>query len=494
MSSAREPIASVKLAAEMVIGGRGVAALSGETFPTLNPATGRTLAQIPKGDGADVDAAVKAARKAFDEGPWPRMKPAERKGLLLRYAVLVEEHSQELAQLEALEAGKPISDCRAIDLPETVNILRWHAEAADKIYDQLSPSGSAVVSMIVREPIGVVGAVLPWNYPLMVAALKVGPCLASGNTMVLKPAEQTSLSTIRLCELAAEAGLPEGVVNVVTGFGETVGKAIGLHGQIDCVGFTGSTDVGRLFLKYSAQSNLKRILLECGGKSPMIVMDDAEDLAAVAAHATFAAFCNMGENCTANARLLVHRNIKDALLAQIVDKTDQWIVGDPLDEATRVGALIERDHMGKVLGHIHDALNAGAQLVRGGRQVREDSGGYFVEPTIFDRVSPAIRLSREEVFGPVLGITTFDSLEEVITLANDTDYGLQASVFTGSRKTAHYIARAVRAGTVAVNCYSEGDIATPFGGYKISGFVGREKSLAAHDQYCELKTIWNDMS
>lgn len=494
MTGPRDAFASLRFPTMMVIGGRSVTALGGETFPTLNPATGRTLAEIPRGSEVDVDAAVKAARKAFDEGPWPRMKPAERKTLLLRFAALVEEHSQELGRLEALEAGKPIADCYTIDLPETVNILRWHAEAADKIYDQLSPSGIGVVSMIVREPIGVVAAVLPWNFPLMVAALKLGPSLASGNTVILKPAEQTSLSTIRLCELAMEAGLPDGVVNVVTGFGETAGKAIGLHQEVDCVGFTGSTEVGRLFLKYSAMSNLKRILLECGGKSPMIVMDDAEDLDSVAGHAAFAAFWNMGENCTANARLLVHKNVKDLLLDRVVEKADEWVVGDPLDEATRVGALIESEHMGKVLGHVQDALKEGAQLVRGGQRVREDSGGYFVEPAILDRVSPAMRLSREEVFGPVLGITTFASVDEAIALANKTQYGLQASVFTGSRKTAHRVAREVRAGTVAVNCYSEGDITTPFGGFKNSGFVGREKSLAAHDQYCELKTIWNDMS
>jgi len=494
MAISGQEIQALKVSTKMIIGGRGVAARDGQTFPTLNPATGRVLAQIPRGGEADVDAAVISARTAFDQGPWPRMKPAERKGFLLRYAALVEKHSRELGTLEALEAGKPIADCYSIDLPETVNILRWHAEATDKNYDQLSPSGSGVVSMIVREPIGVVGAVLPWNYPLMVAALKLGPSLASGNTVVLKPAEQTSLSTIRLAELALEAGLPEGVVNVVTGFGVPVGKAIGLHSGVDCVGFTGSTEVGRMFLRYSADSNLKRVLLECGGKSPMIVMEDAEDLEAVAGHAAFSAFWNMGENCTANARLLVHARIKDALLQKIVKKAEEWIVGDPMDETTRVGALIEREHMEKVLGHIREAASMGATVIRGGEQVREESGGFFVAPTIFDAVTPAMRLSREEVFGPVLAMTTFGSVEEAIELANNTAYGLQASLFTESRKTAHRVARAVRAGTVSVNCYSEGDMTTPFGGYKMSGFVGREKSLTAHDQYCELKTIWNDMS
>lgn len=483
-----------RLPDKMLIGGRKVAAADRRTFDTLNPATGRALAQVPMGAEADVDAAVAAARAAFDEGPWPRMKAAERKLLLLRLAALVEERTEELALMEALEAGKPITDCRTIDLPETVNILRWHAEAADKLYDQLSPSGMGIVSMIVREPIGVVGAVLPWNYPLMVAALKLGPCLAAGNTIVLKPAEQTSLSTLRLGELALEAGLPEGVINVVTGFGHTVGRALGLHPGVDCIGFTGSTEVGRLFLQYSAQSNLKRVLLECGGKSPMIVMEDAEDMPAVAGHAAFAAFWNMGENCTANARLLVHRDVKDEFLEKVLEKSNEWNVGDPLEETTRVGALIEEEHLAKVLRHVRDAVDAGASLVRGGGRVREESGGYFVEPVILDRVSPSMRISREEVFGPVIAITTFTSVDEAVALANGTEYGLQASLFTASRKTAHRVSRTLRAGTVSVNCYSEGDITTPFGGFKLSGFGGREKSLSAHEQYCELKTIWNDLS
>lgn len=484
----------VAFSTHCIIGGRGAPAQSGETFTTLNPANGEVLAEVAKGDEADVDLAVRAARRAFDEGPWPRLSPAERKAAMLRFATVVEANLDELAMMEALEAGKPISDCMAIDLPDTINTLRWHAEAADKLYDQLSPSGPSVVSMIVREPVGVVGAILPWNFPLMMAAWKLGPILATGNTVVLKPAEQTSLATIRLAELAVEAGIPDGVINVVPGFGESAGRAIGLHPGVDCVAFTGSTDTGRLFLRYAADSNLKRVLLECGGKNPMIVMADAEDLDTVAAHATNAIFWNMGENCSSNSRLLVHESRKDALLERILARSHDWVVGDPMDSATRVGPLIERAHFDKVMAHIETAQAEGARLLRGGRQVLGDSGGYYIEPTVFDQVNPHMRLACEEVFGPVLAVSTFSTPEQAIAMANDTDYGLAASVFTANNKTAHNAARAIRAGTVAVNCYGEGDISTPFGGYKQSGFGGRDKSLAAHDQYCELKTIWMDLS
>ncbi len=494
MQKTNDNCSLVKLSTRMIIGGRPVEAANSKTFDTINPANGQVLAQISEASEKDVDRAVKAARKAFDEGPWPRMSPAERKVHLQRFATLIEANAEELAMMESLEAGKPITDCMEIDLPETVNTIRWHAEAADKIYDQLSPSGPGVVSMIVREPVGVVGAILPWNFPAMMAAWKLGPILASGNTAILKPAEQTSLSTIRIGELAAEAGLPDGVINVVPGFGEVAGKAIGLHPGIDCVGFTGSTETGRLFLKYAADSNLKRVLLECGGKNPFVVMADVEDLDTVADHATNSVFWNMGENCSSNSRLIVHKSIKDALVEKIAERARDWVVGDPTDAATRIGPMIEQAHMDKVLENIAAAKKDGADLVLGGKQVRKDTGGFFVEPTIFDGVSSKMRLAREEVFGPVLAVQTFETPEEAIAMANDTEYGLAASIFTGSNKTAHMAARAIKAGTVAVNCYGEGDITTPFGGYKLSGFGGRDKSLSAHDQYCEQKTIWIDLS
>lgn len=477
-----------------VIGGRSVASESGKTFDTINPATGQPLTQIAECTAADVDRAVAAARAAFDDGPWPQMSPAERKAILQRFATVIEANAEELAELEALEAGKPISDAFGVDLPETVATIRWHAEAVDKINDQVTRSDPAFLSMVVREPIGVVAAVMPWNFPIMMAAWKLGPALAEGNTMVLKPAEQTSMSTIRLAELATEAGIPDGVINVVPGFGEVVGKALGEHMGVDCIGFTGSTETGRLFLHYAADSNLKRVLLECGGKNPMIVMPDVEDLDVVADHAVNSIFWNMGENCSSNSRVLVHESQKDALLELIVERAQDWVVADPMTTACRIGPLIEESHMDKVLGHIEQAKREGARLVYGGSRVLAETGGYYVQPTIFEGVTPDMALSREEVFGPVLAVMSYASPEEAIAIANDTEYGLAASVFTSSNKTAHTAARRVRAGTVSVNCYGEGDHGTPFGGYKLSGFSGRDKSLAAHDQYCELKTVWMDLS
>ena len=483
-----------KFPTRAVIGGRSVDAADGKTFATLNPATGQPLARIAECAAVDADRAVAAARAAFDDGPWPRMSPAERKTILQRFATEVEANAEELAELEVLESGKPISDALGIDLPETVGTLRWHAEAVDKICDKISPSDPGCLSMIVREPVGVVAAVLPWNFPIMMAAWKLGPALAEGNTMVLKPAEQTSMSTIRLAELAAEAGVPDGVVNVVPGFGEVVGKALGEHMDVDCVGFTGSTETGRLFLHYAADSNLKRVLLECGGKNPMIVMPDVEDLDNVADHAANSVFWNMGENCSSNSRLLVHESLKDELLELILERAQDWVVADPMQTACRIGPLIEKAHLEKVLGHIEQAKSEGARLVCGGERVLTETGGYFVQPTIFDDVTPEMQLAREEVFGPVLAVMTFKTPEEAIALANDTEFGLAASVFADCNKTAHNAARRIRAGTVSVNCYGEGDHGTPFGGYKLSGFGGRDKSLAAHDQYCELKTVWMDLS
>ena len=477
-----------------IIGGRSVDAMSGKTFETFNPANGKVLAKIARCEKADADVAVEAARNAFENGPWPKKSPAERKVILQRFATLIEAHTDELAELEAIEAGKPISDCIEIDLPETVGTIRWHAEAADKIYDQLSPSGSGVVSMIVREPIGVVAAILPWNFPLMMAAWKLGPILAEGNTVILKPAEQTSMSTIRLAQLATEAGIPDGVINVVPGLGEEVGKALGEHMGIDCVGFTGSTETGRMFLRYSADSNLKRVLLECGGKNPLVVMPDAADLDVVADHAANSIFWNMGENCSSNSRVLIHSSLKAEFIELLLERTRDWVIADPLDSACRLGPLIEEEHMKKVLSHIEKAKKEGAKLICGGNRVMAESGGYFVEPTIFDEVSPKMSIAKEEIFGPVLAILTFETPEEGIAMANDTEYGLTASVFSASNKTAHNAARQIRAGTVSVNCYGEGDISTPFGGFGLSGFGGRDKSLSAHDQYCELKTIWMDMS
>jgi gamma-glutamyl-gamma-aminobutyraldehyde dehydrogenase len=475
---------------EAFIDGAFRPALSGERFDTEDPATGRTLATIAAGDAADVDLAVSAARRAFDDGRWSRRSPAERKVVLLRLADLIETNAEELALLDSLEAGKPITDCLEADVPETIKAFRWFAEAADKLYDSIAPTGPEALGMIIREPIGVVAGVLPWNFPLMLAAWKAAPALTAGNSLVLKPAELTSMSTIRLAELAAEAGLPDGVLNVVPGLGETAGQALGLHMGIDALSFTGSTEVGRLFLRYASESNLKRIVLECGGKSPHVVLGDAADLDLVADNVVTAGFANMGENCTCGSRLIVDRRIRDDLLERIVARTADWIVGDPQDPATRIGPMIERPHLDKVLGYIETGRAEGARVVVGGGRALPDSGGYFVEPTVFDGVDNSMQIARDEIFGPVISTIAVDSEEEALAIANDTDYGLHAAVYTNDLDAAIRAARTLRAGTVSVNAYSEGDITTPFGGYKESGFGGRDKGMEAFDQYTEKKTIW----
>jgi gamma-glutamyl-gamma-aminobutyraldehyde dehydrogenase len=474
----------------LFIDGKFQDAQSGKTFETKNPATGTVLTRVAEGDSADIDFAVAAARRAFKTGTWSNTAPRERKKVLLRFADLIEKNLTELAVMETLNCGKPISDSLSVDLPDAIETLRWHAEAIDKIYDQISPTSRDVVSMIVREPIGVVGTVLPWNFPLFVAMWKIAPALAGGNSLIVKPAEQTPLTTLRLAALAAEAGVPEGVFNVVPGFGETAGERVGRHMDIDCVSFTGSGEVGRYFLKYSAESNMKRVVLECGGKSPAIVMADVANLQMVADQVALGILFCQGENCSAGSRLIVHHDVKDRLLERIVPTFAKWSVGDPLKRETKIGALIEEGHLQKVLSYIDIGKREGAKVVFGGHRILEDSGGYFVEPTVFDGVTNAMRIAREEIFGPVLSIITFEDTDEAVKIANDTNYGLASSVYTNNLDTAHKLARSLRAGTVSINCYSEGDTAVPFGGYKESGFGGKDKSLLAHDQYTEIKTIW----
>ena len=465
-------------------------AQSGERFTTENPATGQPLAEVAAGDAVDIDLAVQAARRAFDDGRWSRRSPAERKAVLLGFADLLEANREELAMLDSLEAGKPITDCRDSDVPETIKTFRWFAEAIDKVFDAVAPTGPEALGLIVREPIGVVGAVVPWNFPLLMATWKVAPALAAGNSVIVKPAELTSLSTIRMAELAAEAGIPDGVLNVVPGLGETAGQALGRHMDVDMVTFTGSTEVGRYFLKYAAESNLKEITLECGGKSPQVVLASAPDLDFVAEQVLVAGLMNMGENCSCGSRLIVDRSVHDALVERLVAGTAAWTVGDPQDPTTRLGPMIERPHLDKVLGYIATGRKEGARVVAGGGRTLEESGGYFVAPTILDDVSNTMTVAREEIFGPVISTIPVDGEAEAIALANQTSYGLAASVYTTDLDTAIRVARSLRAGTVGVNAYSEGDITTPFGGYKESGFGGRDKGLEAFEQYTQKKTIW----
>lgn len=482
--------AKLKPATMSFVNGGFRSASSSETISTINPATGDEIGQVAACTAEDVDYAVKKARGAFEDGRWSKLHPAERKAVLIKLCKLIERNANELAVLESLDSGKPILDCVTVDIPEVIHTLTWHAELIDKIYDQTAPVGPDAVAMVVREPIGVVGAVLPWNFPLLMLAWKIGPALASGCSMIVKPASQTSLTALRVAELASEAGLPDGVLNILTGSGSVVGAAIGQHSDIDMVTFTGSTDTGRRFLKYSADSNLKEVVLEMGGKNPCVVLDDAEDLDRVAEQVVQAAFWNMGENCSAGSRLIVQSGIKGALMDRIVDHARQWRTGDPLDPSNQLGALVDKTHFAKVSEYLQIGKEANHKLVLGG----ETRDGTYILPTVFDDVSSEDRLAREEIFGPILSVITVNSYDEAIKVANDTPYGLAASVFTANARKSLRAAQALQAGTVTVNCFGEGDITTPFGGYKQSGFGGRDNSIHAHDQFTQLKTIWVDLS
>ncbi|MBI6899588.1 aldehyde dehydrogenase [Pseudomonas putida] len=482
--------ASLKPRSQAFIDGEFRDAISGRTFVTHNPATGQLLAEVAACDADDVNLAVAAAKRVFEEGCWSRLQPVERKHILLKFAQLLEDNAHELAVLESLDSGKPVSECQTVDVPETIHTLRWHAELIDKLYDNTAPTGSAAVTLVVREAIGVVGLVLPWNFPLLMLAWKIAPSLAAGCSIVVKPAKETTLSALRVAELAHQAGIPPGVFNLVPGGGREVGEAIGRHMDIPMVSFTGSTDTGRLFLKYAAESNLKRIVLELGGKNPAVVMNDCEDLEEVARFVTAGAFWNMGENCSASSRLIVHKDVKDELLALMARQLEDWKLGDPLDPDNRLGAMVSKAHFEKVRSYLEYAAEQRLNVVQGGETLE----GVFVQPTIVDGVPRDSRLFVEEIFGPVLSVTTFDTLDQAIALANDTVYGLAASAYTGSLRNALRLSREIRAGVVTVNCFGEGDASTPFGGYKESGFGGRDKSQWAHDQYTELKTIWINAS
>ncbi len=483
----------LSLPTQAFVNGEFVDSASGASFETVNPANRSVITSIASCDAVDVDRAVSAAQATFDSGVWSKVHPSERKATLKRLAELIDRDRVELAVLESLESGKPIRDCLDIDVPETARCIEWFAEGIDKILGQSSPSGNEALGLIVREPIPVVACVLPWNFPLMMLSWKIGPALAVGSSIIVKPAEQTSMTALKVAALASEAGVPDGVLNIVTGLGETAGRSIGLHRGIGAVSFTGSTEVGRLFLHYSADSNLKRTVLECGGKNPCVVLSDAGDLEAVAKHAVNAAFWNMGQNCTANSRLIVPRALKEELLSHVITESQNWTMGDPFDPDNLLGSLISDEQFEKVNGYIATGSAEGADLVYDGKLGPND-GGYFVSPKIFDGVTPEMTIARDEIFGPVMAVIAVDDDEHAIRVANDTDYGLQASVFTRDITRAHTIARRLDAGTVSVNCYSEGDNTTPFGGFKQSGFGGRDKSVYAYDQYVEKKTVWIDLS
>ena len=477
--------AGLELPTQAFIDGSFRPALSGKTFDTTNPATGKLLAKVAACGPEDVEFAVSKARDAFEDGRWSRLHPGERKAVLIKLAKLIKRNARELAVMESLDSGKTIYDCETVDVPETIHCIKWHAELIDKIYDQVSPASDNHIAMIVREPVGVVGLVLPWNFPLLMLAWKIGPALAAGNSIIVKPALETSLTAIRIAELAMEAGVPAGVFNVVTGGGAEVGEAIGRHMDIDAVSFTGSTATGRRFLKYASESNLKEVTLEMGGKNPAVVLNDAENLDRVAAHIVNGAFWNMGENCSASSRLIVQSGVKEELLKRVIAHAREWPMGDPLNPENRVGALVSKSHFDKVCSF----LEKGQKVLLGG-----SAKDGFVEPTIIDITDRNAKAVREEIFGPVLTVLTVERFDEAITLANDTEYGLAASIFTANAKKAIRGARAIRAGTVTVNSFGEGDITTPFGGFKASGFGGRDNGIHAHDQYTRVKTIWVDLT
>ncbi|MGK3118721.1 aldehyde dehydrogenase [Pseudomonas corrugata] len=482
--------AKLEFPTQAFINGEFRDALSGKTFITTNPATGEKLAEVAACDTRDVDVAVAAAKQAFEDGRWHKLSPGARKQVLLRFAQLLEDNAHELAVLESLDSGKPVSECQNVDVPDSIHTLRWHAELIDKVYDSTAPTGHGAVTLVVREAIGVVGLVLPWNFPLLMLAWKIGPSLAAGCSIVVKPAKETTLTALRVAELAHQAGIPAGVFNITPGGGREAGEAIGRHMDVAMVSFTGSTDTGRLFLKYASESNLKRVVLELGGKNPAVVMNDCEDLDQVAQYVTAGAFWNMGENCSASSRLIVHEDVKDELLKLIGKHLRDWKMGDPLDPENRLGAMISKTHFDKVRSYLELAAEQQLNVTQGGGT----ESGVFVQPTIIDGVERESRLFIEEIFGPVLSVTSFSTLDEAIELANDTVYGLAASAYTGSLRNALRLSREIRAGVVTVNCFGEGDASTPFGGYKESGFGGRDKSVWAHDQYTELKTIWIDAS
>jgi len=478
---------------EAFIDGRYAPAVSGATFECINPATGKPIARVASCDAADIGQAVSSARRAFEAGHWSRRAPAARKKVLLRFAELIRKHREELALTESLDMGKPITDSLKIDIPAAANCIAWYAEAIDKIYDEIAPTSHDSLALITREPAGVVGAIVPWNFPLLMACWKLSPALATGNSVVLKPSEKSPLTALRVAELAIEAGLPEGVLNVVPGFGYTAGEALAMHMDVDCVAFTGSTRVGKLMLEYAGRSNMKRVWLECGGKAPNVVMGDVADLDRAANAAAYGIFFNQGEMCSAASRLVVHESVRDALLEKIVEIGRTMTPGDPLDPKTRLGAIVDQVQLNTVMNFIESGCRDGAKLRMGGNRVREESGGYFVEPTVFDNVTMQMKIAREEIFGPVLSAITFRDIDEAVRIANDVSYGLTAAVWSRDITTAHRVAKSLRAGTVYVNCYDADDITVPFGGFKQSG-NGRDKSLHAMAKYTELKTTWIDLS
>ena len=478
----------LKFEGRAFINGRYTEALSGQTRTSLNPANGKAIADVASCGTEDADLAVAGARAAFESGVWSRMAPADRKMVLVRWAELIEKHADELALLETLDVGKPISDTTGVDVPATVRTIRWSGEAIDKVYDEIPPTPAGTLALVQRLPLGVVTAIVPWNFPLSTTAWKLAPSLATGNSVILKPASNTPLSALFIARLASEAGLPDGVLQVLPGPGGSLGRHLATHMDIDGMTFTGSTPVGKMLMEYSGQSNLKRTFLELGGKSPNIVFADA-NLEKAAAMAAVAVFYNGGQTCTAGTRLIVEEKIQDRFLEMVVANAQGWMPGDPLDPATAMGPMIDAGQCKTVSEYVQIGHDEGAELLFGGNQVLQETGGYYHEPSIFGGVNNSMRIAQEEIFGPVLSVIPFRTAEQAVQIANDSIFGLAGAVWSNNINTAHQVAAAVRVGTMGINNYFGGDITVPFGGFKQSG-NGRDKSIHAFHDYTELKTTW----
>lgn len=471
------------------INGQLVDAKDKATFENFSPIDNGLLCNVASCDEADANDAVSAARAAFESGAWSELAPSERKQTLQAFADVIQENAEELALLETLDMGKPINDSFNVDVNATLRALRWTAEATDKIYDEIAPTPHNELGMVTREAVGVVAAIVPWNFPMIMAAWKYAPALAMGNSVILKPSEKSPLTAIKLAQLAKEAGIPDGVFNVLPGFGHTVGKALALHMDVDTLVFTGSTGVAKQLMVYAGQSNMKRVWTEAGGKSPNVVFADAPDLDAAAEAAASAICFNQGEVCTAGSRLLVEDSIVDAFMEKVRAAVRNWKPGNPLDPETNVGAIVDETQLERVLSYIEKGQSQGAKLTVGGNKVAPVSGGMYVEPTVFENVEPNMAIAEEEIFGPVLSVIRFKDEAQALKIANDSVYGLAAAVWTSNLSRAHRFAKGLKAGSVWVNQYDGGDMTAPFGGYKQSG-NGRDKSLHAFDKYSEVKATW----